>query len=315
VTDSPVFDTPMGPRALGRDTPATVAHWDRLVATIPTAPRVFRDAGQPVPDHSPNIRRFFYARFRSQRQRGFCVGANTSGTIMTLLRIPPGASETAGDPLPEVGLSMLFTYDASRMEASREGINLGGGDGSIGSCAIKASHSMGVCIDDLDPDTPALIDSHRNNSTPPQAARDFGVIHPVREFAIADSWDHGLELNAAGFPMAICSDIPSGMMRTDASGFFRMTGGVVGGHCYQLLDHDKAKDLAWIGQCWPQWGERSSDPAYAGRGGFTQLGTCPLSELERWFSPRAMSNGSGEMCVANTVDGFAPKMLDLGSWA
>jgi hypothetical protein len=37
--------------------------------------------------------------------------------------------------------------------------------------------------------------------------------------------------------------------------------------------------------------------------------------LERWFSPRAMSNGSGEMCVANTVDGFAPKMLDLGSWA
>jgi len=318
--NSIVFRTSMGERALGRNTAATVAAWDRLVASTPTAPRVFRSAGLVVPDHSPDIVRFFYLAFRSQRQRGICTGANTSSVIMVRLRIPDGATETTGDPLPEIGLSMLYAYDVGRMEAEAEGIRLGDtpgprGDGGIGSCTMKAAHKYGVATLDVDSDDPTLIDSHRNGNIPSASARAFGVAHVVKDMAIADSWEAGLELNAAGFPLAICSDIPGSMMNCDASGFFRMRGGVVGGHCYQLIDHDKRSDRATIGQCWPQWGERSSDPKHANRGGFTQLGTCPLSELEPWFSARAMANGSSEMCVANTVTGFQAPILNLGAWA
>jgi hypothetical protein len=313
--DTPVFDTPMGPRALGRDTPLTVAHWDRLVAGMQVAPRIFRDAGQAVPTKSPDIRRFHYDSFLSQRSKGYCVGFNSCATVMTRLRIPADATATTGEPLPEIKLSPLFMYDISRMEAAAEGINLGRGDGSIGSCAGRGSMKWGVCDWDDDPGDAASVDSHRNDTTPPEKAQAFGKLHLVKAMALADSFAHGKELVAAGIPASICSDIPSGMMRTDAKGFFRMTGGVVGGHDYQWIDFDESLDLAWIGQCWPQWGEQSSDPRYAQRGGYTQVGTCPLSELERWYSPRAMSNGSSEIIVYNTVDGFAPTMLDLGSWA
>jgi hypothetical protein len=113
-----------------------------------------------------------------------------------------------------------------------------------------------------------------------------------------------LEMNAAGMPLAICSEVPQSMLRTDAGGMFRMLGPPVGGHCYQFLDHDRNKDVAWIGQSWAHWGERSDDPSYANRGGFTQIGTCPLSDLALWFTPAQMSSGSAEAICYNTVEGF-----------
>jgi hypothetical protein len=310
--DSPVFDTTMGERALGRDTPATVAHWPAIVASMPVAPRIFGAA--PVPRKSPDVRRFHYMAFKDQRSRGFCVGFNSNATVMTRLRIPDGATPTTGEPLPEINLSALYMYDISRMEAAAEGFNLGRGDGGIGSCAAKGSQKNGVCLANLYPDAGQVVDSHVNNSRPDGGATAFGQLHPVKEIALADSWEHGLELNAGGMPLAICSDIPGSMMNCDASGAFRMRGGVVGGHCYQLIDHDQDRNLAWVGQCWARWGEQSADPAYAPRGGFTQIGTCPLDELARWFSPNAMANGSSEIVAFNTVAGFAPPILDLGDW-
>jgi hypothetical protein len=304
----------MGPRALGRDTTATVIHWDAIVASMPVAPRVFGSIGAPTPRKSPNIRRFHYMAFRSQRSRGVCVGANLSGTLMTRLRIPADATPTTGTPLPEILLSMLYSYDVMRMQAAADGYNLGRGDGGIGSAAIKAAHLFGCATTDLYSDSPGLIDSHQNGTVPPESVLAFGKIHIAADYAIADSWEAGLELNAAGFPLAVASSIPGSMMNCDAAGSFRMRGGIVGGHEYQLIDHDQDLNLAWIGQCWPQWGERSADPAYAPRGGFTQIGTCPLDELARWFSPSAMSNGESEITVANTVVGFAPPILDLGDW-
>jgi hypothetical protein len=309
-----VFKTPHGARALGRNTELTVAHWDQLVSLMPVGPRIFRDAGQPVPRRSPNLIRFHYKSFRSQRSRGFCVGFNFSSTIMTRLRIPDGATPDTGEPLPEIELSALYSYDVMRMECESEGIHMGSGDGGIGSCAIKAAHTYGCVTTEVSPDTPSLIDNHRNGTKPAQSAREFGRFHPVKDFAICESWEHGLELNAGGFPLAVASAIPAGMMNTDAKGRFKMTGSPIGGHEYQIIDHDQDEDLAVIGQCWPNWGEKNSDPIYEPRGGYTQVGFCSLTELRRWFSSAAMSSGAAEITVVNTVVGFAPPILDYSAW-
>jgi hypothetical protein len=312
MSDTPVFSTPMGDRALGRDTATTVAHWDRIIASIPTAPRIFGAA--PVPRKSPNIRRFFYETFRDQRSRGFCVGFNYSGTLMTRLRIPDDATDTTGDPLPEISLSANYAYDVSRIQARAEGINLGRGDGSIGSCALRGSQRLGCVEEDQYPSDAAHLDRHANDAIPPDAVQAFGIQHLVKDSALADSFEHGLELNAGGHPLNVASAIPQGMMQGDAKGFFRMTGGVVGGHDYQLVDHDKDLNLAWIAQCWRNWGEQSGDPRYARRFGFTQLGTCPLDELARWFTPAMMANGESEMMVANVVEGFDPPIPSYSEW-
>jgi hypothetical protein len=141
----------------------------------------------------------------------------------------------------------------------------------------------------------------------------FGAKHLVKEFALAESFEHGLELLGAGFPLAFASSIPSGMMQTDAKGFFRMKGGVVGGHEYQIVDYDKDQNLIWVAQAWERWGEKSDDPAYQEMHGYTQIGSCPLDEMAAWFSDRAMSSGSSEVMAANIVDGFAPPIVDYSS--
>ncbi|MBX6311967.1 MAG: hypothetical protein IRY99_03455 [Isosphaeraceae bacterium] len=291
------------PRPLGRNTAATVQNWDRIVAVTPIAPRIF---GGEVPRKSPNIRRFYHASFLSQRSRGFCVGFNTAGTFMTLLRIPPDATETTGEPLPLVPLSPLYTYDISRLQARQDGIALGPGDGSIGSSAFRGSAQLGVVRLEDYPSTPADIDRHRNGTDPGDQVEALGRQHLLTAYAICESWEHGLEVVASGRPAALCSPIPSGMLRTDAQGRFRMSGGIVGGHCYQFLDFDMDQDLAWIAQAWEYWGEQTDDPHYAPMHHFTQLGTCPLSELEKYFTPSAMSSGASEILVANTLQGWTP---------
>jgi hypothetical protein len=300
----------MTERPLGRDTWVTVRHWDRLVASLPIAPHVMRGV---VPTASPNVRRFHHRTFLDQRQRGFCVGANTCATIMTLLRIPPGATADS-QPLPTVRLSFLYVYDISWVEAAAEGINLGrnpgpGGDGSIASCAMKGCHIHGVVLASDYPCGPQDIDNHRNGTVPPSSVEAVGREHLVEEFAIADSWDHGLELLGAGFPISLASDIPSGMMQTDAQGRFRMRGGIVGGHDYQFIDYDKSSDTAWIGQSWKGWGEHTTDPAYAEMFGVTMIGTCSLADLASYFTPRLMSSGASEICVANRVKGWGPPII------
>src|SRR6516162_3246298 len=102
-------------RALGWDVDANMKFWDQIVSTTPLAPRFHH--GQS-PQKSPDIRRFYHASFLSQRDRGFCVGFNTCGTMMTRLRIPEGATATTGTPLPLVRLSPLYTYDIARWQCT-----------------------------------------------------------------------------------------------------------------------------------------------------------------------------------------------------
>ena len=309
MEDLKVFRVPSGfDRALGRDTLRTRKNWDTLISEISTAPHIMRG----VPEESPYIRRFHHQSFLSQRQRGFCVGFNTANSIMTLLRIPLGATANTGTPLPLRQISPLYIYDISRMVASNEGIRLGNGDGGIGSCAIKACHKWGaVELGEYD-SSPQAIDQHRNGTVPSSDAIKTGTEHPVNEFSICDSWSHGLEMLGSGFPITLCSEIPEGMMHSDAKGFFRMIGNVVGGHCYAMCDYSKKLNLAWISQAWEGWGEKTTDPTFTPLHGYTQIGTCPLDELERYFDQRKVGSGASEIYVANSVEGWTPKIVDYG---
>jgi len=308
---APVFQLPGGLiRALGRDTDLNIQLWDRIVSTTPIAPRFF--AGL-TPQKSPDIRRFYHASFLSQRSRGYCVGFNTCGTLMTRLRIPKGATATSGTPLPLVQLSPLYTYDIARWACTEAGYNMGTGDGLITSQAYVGSKKRGCVELPYYPSGPSDIDNHKNGTKPNQSTLDKGDDHLLEEFAIADSFEHGLELMSGGFPLTFGSMIPSGMMQTDAKGFFRMKGSVVGGHAYQMVDYDKDKNLAWIAQAWERWGEKTDDPHFSEMHGFTQLGTCPLDELAQWFSDKAMSTGQSEIMVCNFVAGFDPPIVDYSS--
>jgi hypothetical protein len=242
-----------------------------------------------------------------------CVGFNTCGTMMTRLRIPSGATATTGDPLPLIQLSPLYTYDVARWSCTESGFNMGSGDGLITSEAFKGAKKRG-CVELVHyPSGPSDIDNHRNGTKPNQTTLDKGDDHLMEEFAIAESFEHGLELMSAGFPVTFGSMIPNGMMKTDEKGFFRMKGSVVGGHAYQMVDYDKDQNLAWIGQAWERWGEKTNDPHFAEMHGYTQLGTCPLDELASWFTDRQMSTGQSEIMICNTVAGFAPPIVDYSS--
>jgi hypothetical protein len=46
--------------------------------------------------------------------------------------------------------------------------------------------------------------------------------------------------------------------------------------------------------------------------GYTQIGTCPLDELERYFDQRKIGSGASEIYVANSVEGWTPKIVDYG---
>jgi hypothetical protein len=190
---------------------------------------------------------------------------------------------------------------------------MGSGDGLITSQAYVGAKKRGCIELEHYPSGPSDIDNHRNGTKPNQKILDLAGDNLVREFALAESFEHGLELNSGGFPLTFGSMIPSGMMQTDAKGFFRMKGEVVGGHAYQFLDYDKDQNLAWIAQSWERWGEKTSDPHYQSMNGYTQMGTCPLDELAKWFTDRAMATGQSEIMVPNTIDGFAPPIVDYSS--
>ncbi len=186
--------------SLGRDTVSTMQHWDSLISNlVQVAPHVF--SGQ-IPEESPNIRRFYHASFLSQRGRGYCVGFNWCGTVQTRLRIPQGASSTLGDPLPLVKLSPLYIYDVGRWACGEAGINLGWGDGIIGSIAAKGTQNRGLVLWDEYDSSPRAIDSHKNGTKPPSNVVESGKLHPVKDLAIAESFDHALELIGGGFPTA-----------------------------------------------------------------------------------------------------------------
>lgn len=214
------------PRPLGRDTAHTVAHWDRIIAGMPIAPRPVQRGPRP---RRSRLRRFHHATYLSQDTRGFCVGHNFAGTLMSQLRVPRGGSPES-EPLEAVRLNPIYQYDLARLEAAREGIDFGFGDGALLSTAARGAGQYGCVERSAYEASPRALARHGNGTVPPEDVLSLGRLHPVA-FALLESVEHAKEMLAGGFFIVVASEIPQGMMQTDPAGFFRMQGPIVGGHC------------------------------------------------------------------------------------
>lgn len=299
---------------LGRDTAATVRHWSAIRAAMAPAPRLFRG---PLPRKSPDNRRYRNHRYRNQ-EIGCCVGQSLASMVETLLRMPLGRTLNT-PPDPAVDLSPLWTYYVARRWSFAHGINLGG-EGAIVSHGIQAVNASGVARMADWPDTAQNEQLYSDRQTPP-AATSEAKDHLVRTYGILETWDDMLAAVAAGFIVQIGIEIPQGFMQTDDAGRFTLRGGDVGGHAITFEDYDQDQDIAYIGNSWDDalWGMRAEnfgfgltaadlDPRRHGRVG---VGVCSLTDLGRYFTARMMSTGQSEAVVANTVDGWAPKLLSF----
>jgi hypothetical protein len=102
------------------------------------------------------------------------------------------------------------------------------------------------------------------------------------------------------------------MMRCEPrTGAWRMTGALVGGHEYCLVDFDEDEDWIDVGNSWANagWGSLENHPDQDPRcHGFNNIGRTPLGEYARYWSPRMIESGQSEALAVNTVTGWAPKV-------
>jgi len=304
-------------RPLGR-VQATAKQWRALKATMVLAPRIKPPADQR---RSPHLARFRPAVPWFQR-RGFCVGWTGAIVAATTLNTPENGTEDSPPARnPPIVLSPLFSYDISRMECLQEGIHLGNEDGSIVGCLIRGAGKMGKVLWSSDPaygpggpDDNNMEERHPNDNKPEQADLTEGLTH-VCMGAMCESFDHGLEMNKAGFSLDMGSSIPQGFMNTDTNGRFTWSGKEVGGHSYQLVEHDETSDTALIGNNWPQWGIRQTGLPSQMQG-YLNIAICSLTDLRAQFTPAKMRSGASEIGVISDVRGFSRPLirLDFSKW-
>lgn len=291
---------------LGRDTRATVRAWDATVARVGIAPTIARG---PLPRKSPDNRRFRLPRYRGQLI-GCCVGENTSSTVETLLRMPPDRTPDS-EPLEGKALSPLFVYWLARKYSAAHGMPIRG-EGAIVSHAIEALGEDGVVPYEMWAATDEAYRKYSDRIDPGQSVLTEADAHPVKEKAILDSWQKMLEFMGEGFTLSIGIPIPQGLTETDDDGLFHLRGRTVGGHCMEFLDYDLDADTAWLGNSWAnaRWGAKSDDPIWQKdrMAGYTNIGHCSLTDLEKVFSAANMRRGESEAVVANNVVGWAPKV-------
>jgi hypothetical protein len=302
----PHLITADGPRWFGRDTQSTMRDWAKIEDMMPRAPRPLRGA---VPDVSPLIENFD-PRIPWYQQRGFCVGWTAAMLGMIISKIPPGATSDT-PPLPTHRFSPIFSYDVSRMEARDEGINLGFGDGSIVSAALKAAAKYGFCLWETDPSDPQYEGPHKNGTVPDRKAFDEAKLH-IGGYALCDDFEHGLELVGAGIPVNLGTNIPQGFMRTDAKGWITLRGMTVGGHSYRLMGFNKKEDWGLLGNNWPTWGRRhQGDESYMHMQYYDNLAYVSLTDLAALCSNSRVRSGAVEIGAINKVAGFGPLLMDF----
>lgn len=285
-------------RPLGRDTQVTMEHWPTIMASMPVAPSFARG---PLPRKSPPIWRFVNPRAHHQII-GMCVGRSACRMKELLLRIPPDATESS-EPLPPVDLSSLWDYWIARNFSRQRGIRLGA-DGAIVSHSVQASAALGACSLLLWPDDAVMESRYSDGRAPDQADIDFGVAHPIKQYAILDTFQKQLEYLSMGYAVQTGMGITEGWMGTDPEGRFANAGRTVGGHATCTVGYDL--DAGWVAilNSWPQWGRRSTDPAFAETDGYTNIGYMPIEQYERQFTDSMIARGESEAVVVSSVGGF-----------
>jgi hypothetical protein len=222
------------------------------------------------------------------------------------------ADPAAPPQYPADPCSPLYAYDVSRIEAAAEGIDMGhdpgpGGDGSIVSCALKASETWGTALWSEDPADPEHEQSHRNGTRPTDAQARAAMTRKCT-IGLCQDLQHGLELlGSLGIPLDVGAPIPEGFLHADARGFVDLSGPVVGGHSFGIYGYDYDKDIIIYGNNWEDWGWR--DPAAPG--GYSNMAYGSLSEALRWFAPARLRTGECEVGAVHVVAGFDQPLVDI----
>ena len=288
-------------RPLGRDTDATLANWGPIVSMRPRIPNIFR--GQ-APRKSPRLRRFD-PHIPYYQVRGFCVGYAIAKAGMILQRIPVGATGES-EPLPFEELNPIYSYDTSRIQCKKDGINLGSGDGSIVSCALKSIVVDGwVRKATYKPPGGREEQAHRNDSIPPAAAMKEGDEH-LGVYGLCDTYQAAKELVGGGIPVDVGTPVTNGFMEADSKGFVTFGGGNVGGHSYLWVEYDEDENWALVSNSWPQWGIKTADPEWAHLGGYWNMAYVKLTAWEKMLSDKNLASGYCEAGAVSTIQGWRP---------
>lgn len=289
---------PTGPRPLGRDSSATVAHWDAIRDAMPEAPTIMRGE---LPRKSPPIWRFMNPRPHYQ-VIGMCVGRSACRMKELLLRIPEDA-DAASNPLPAVDLSSLYDYWIARAYSRAQGIRLGA-DGAIVSHSVLAGVKDGACALRFWPDDERSERAYTDRRAPDPEDFADGRSHLITRHAMIPSLRGQLEYLAQGYAVQTGMPVSEGWLQTDEHGWFRERGSEIGGHATCTVGYDL--DAGWVAilNSWAGWGRRSTDPMFSITNGYTNIGYYPMEDYERQFSDTAMARGDSEAIVVNTVGGF-----------
>jgi hypothetical protein len=299
---------PLGPRLLGRDTEATLQHWQLIKNTMPIAPLLM--LGE-TPRKSPPIWRFINPR-KHHQTIGMCVGRSACRMKELLLRVPPNATASS-DPLPAVNLSSLWEYYIARKYSFDHGVNLGPEPpgGAIVSHSVQASAQSGAITLDMWPDNESDEQqfSRQDRRPVPAADTEFGKKHLVTQYAILDTLDKQFQYMSQGFAIQTGMAVTEGWLQTDGKGVFGNRGKVIGGHATCTIGYDL--DAGWVAilNSWPQWGKRSTDPMFASTDGYTNIGYMAIEDYRRQFSDQKIQIGESEAVVVNTVGGFTQPLI------
>lgn len=278
-----------GPYPLGRDTDATIRHWDRIAESIQTAPQLFRG---PLPRRSPDLSRFRNPRYRHQ-VRGTCVGQSGAAMAETSIRTPSPFDEQS-EPNPAIDLSPLWVYAIAREYSREQGVRIGG-EGAIVGHALMAVKERGFVKWDAWPCSRENELAYRDGSVP-MAAQKAPKLMPIQDVRRLTDPDQVLEYLAGGYSVWI--GVPwRGGTATRTDGFFEWRGRSFGGHAVELLGYDLDADRVIVGNSWDGWGVRPTGTGYT-----------RWSSLARDLSADALARGVSEACVVAEVDGWQPKV-------
>lgn len=302
----PYRTDPTFPLPLGRNTDATIRHWDQIAATVRPAPTLFRG---PLPRQGPPLHKFRYPRYRGQLI-GCCVGESGAAICETTVQTPDPLTPESLPTGFEVTFSPLWVYYIARKWSADHGIpSIYNGEGAIVSHALEAVKETGVVAY---ADWPATEETYRSyRDRVPSGAGQAERHRPVGDVRRLTSADQILEYLAAGYSVWIGIPWRDGGAPRGTSPFglprFNWAGRVVGGHAVELLGYDLDADLVVVGNSWMNagWGD-----------GRTGSAVCAWSDLARdVFTSRRMSDGTSEAVVVTELDGDWRPKARLVDWA
>lgn len=319
-------------RPLGRNTPATMAVFSDIAATVPAiSPGFVRGT---LPRRSPGTIRFIRGQPGGEADeqdqayyqvRGFCTGWATAHV----------AECEAGSPdrmdIPEARwarperYSPGYSYALGRMLSAQLGDGLSPREdgGIVGRC-VQAAGKYGFLPWSAWPSDPKHEQAQLNNQYPTKEQMAEAATHAPASFVMLRSADEVRDQLLTGRFVGVGTPWLLGMHEPEPlTGKATVTGQVIGGHAYALVWLDLDLDTLVLLNSHPKVGYRFApgniDPPpwladvpanrFAAADGYTNLVSLPASSyFGKLFSSTMMRQGQSEAYVWSDVGGLRSRI-------